>query len=149
VVKRGISGQERDVWLRRGMIYVSKGVAKTHKHAAKIYLQTNNNNNTNLPFLGRYTRFFNSYRFLNHSGLTLYALSWLFFYHIDFTVLIFFQQSLNPGVLRMGSVTWSLTEAKWRNSSYVVVMATLAKRKRTKALIMVFSSISKRSEHLR
>jgi hypothetical protein len=30
-----------------------------------------------------------------------------------------------------------------------VVMATLAKRKRTKASIMVFSSISKRSEHLR
>jgi len=32
---------------------------------------------------------------------------------------------------------------------YSVVMATLAKRKRTKASIMVFSSISKRSEHLR
>ncbi len=30
-----------------------------------------------------------------------------------------------------------------------LVMATLAKRKRTKASIMVFSSISKRSEHLR
>jgi hypothetical protein len=32
---------------------------------------------------------------------------------------------------------------------YFVVMATLAKRKQTKASIMVFSSISKRSEHLR
>jgi hypothetical protein len=30
-----------------------------------------------------------------------------------------------------------------------LVMATLAKRKRTKASIVVFSSISKRSEHLR
>ncbi len=32
---------------------------------------------------------------------------------------------------------------------FILVMATLAKRKRTKASIMVFSSISKRSEHLR
>jgi len=32
---------------------------------------------------------------------------------------------------------------------YNVVMATLAKQKRTKASIMVFSSISKRSEHVR
>jgi hypothetical protein len=32
---------------------------------------------------------------------------------------------------------------------YILVMAKLAKRKRTKASIMVFSSISKRSEHLR
>ncbi len=32
---------------------------------------------------------------------------------------------------------------------YLLVMATLAKRKRTKASIMVFSSISKRSEQLR
>jgi hypothetical protein len=31
----------------------------------------------------------------------------------------------------------------------LLVMATLAKRKRTKASIMVFSSISKRSEHIR
>jgi hypothetical protein len=34
-------------------------------------------------------------------------------------------------------------------NAFRVVMATLAKRKRTKASIMVFSSISKRSEHLR
>ncbi len=33
--------------------------------------------------------------------------------------------------------------------SWELVMATLAKRKQTKASIMVFSSISKRSEHLR
>jgi hypothetical protein len=32
---------------------------------------------------------------------------------------------------------------------YILVMAKLAKRKRTKASIMVFSSISKRSKHLR
>ncbi len=39
--------------------------------------------------------------------------------------------------------------AKLSHQTCLLVMATLAKRKRTKASIMVFSSISKRSEHLR
>jgi hypothetical protein len=46
-----------------------------------------------------------------------------------------------------GTVRCFLKEGSCRNCR--LVMATLAKRKRTKASILVFSSISKRSEHLR
>ncbi len=54
---------------------------------------------------------------------------------------------LNPVDVRTQDVPGEQTTVAVEAS--VLVMATLAKRKRTKALIMVFSSISKRSEHLR
>ncbi len=53
-----------------------------------------------------------------------------------------------PAALLTGTGTTPLT-SRGGNAILLLVMATLAKRKRTKASIMVFSSISMRSEHLR
>ncbi len=64
----------------------------------------------------------------------------------------------NAGYVGCFSIDFQIPVLKCRKNLYFfvyilfhirIVMATLAKRKRTKASIIVFSSISKRSEHVR
>ncbi len=83
----------------------------------------------------------------------------LMIYGWDRHLRVFLQNSLyychwpwDDGIINL-LFSWLILSSLWlklnSNPFMEVVMATLAKRKRTKASIMVFSSISKRSEHLR